>query len=85
MIETNAWSIENYVRMYGNNNLLNNLKNTKRDFLDSIEQSKDKMLHSLDQIWEDLLSNALKIKDNYMSGIDTFKNIGGYKDESGKP
>jgi hypothetical protein len=42
-------------------------------------------LHSLDQIWEDLLLNALKIKDNYMSGIDTFKNIGGYKDESGKP
>ncbi len=85
MIETNALSIENYVRVYGNNNLLNNLENTKRDFLNSTEQSKDKLLNSLDHIRDDLLSNALKIKDNYVSRVDTFKSVGGFKDESGKP
>ncbi len=39
----------------------------------------------LDQIRDDPLSNALKIKDNYVSGVDTFKSAGGIKDESGKP
>jgi hypothetical protein len=85
MTETNALSIENFVRMYGNNGLNNYVENTKRDFLSSTEKSKEKLLSVLDQIRDDLLSNALKVKDSYVSGVDTFKSAGGTKDGYGKP
>ena len=84
MIETNALSMENYVRMFGNSDLVNNLENTKRDFLNLTEQSKEKLLNSLDQIRDDLLSNSLKIKNNYENGVDTFKGVSVFREESGK-
>ncbi len=50
MVETNALSMENYIRMFGNNDLVNNLENTKRDFLNLTEQSKENLLNSLGSI-----------------------------------
>jgi hypothetical protein len=85
MMETNAMSLENYVRMFGNDDdLIGNLQNTKRDFLNFTDQSKEKLLNSLDQIRDDLLSNALKTKENYGNGVNAFKSAVASKEVFGK-
>jgi hypothetical protein len=84
MVETNTLNIENYIRTFGNNDLTKNIENAKGYYYNLTEQSKKRMLDNLDQIRNDFLSNAFKIKNDYENGLNIFKSGDRLKDDSGK-
>ena len=74
MIKTNALTMKSYSSMFGNSEIGRNIEKVESDFLTINEEAKKSMIKQVELIKDNYLSNAIRIKEEYlkMPDIDKF-------------